>query len=152
MQAILSQLGELLLGSIPTLILFVILVVAYQILVQGPLSRTLAERRARTAGAVEEAHKAISAAGGKADDYAIKLREARIEIFKVREARVKEWTEARDRELDLARKAANQKVADAKVELAKDADGARIALLASADQLVEQVVRAVMPATAGGTR
>jgi F-type H+-transporting ATPase subunit b len=152
MQAILSQLGDLLLGAIPTLILFVILVVAYQILVQGPLSRTLAERRARTAGAVEEAHKAISAAGSKADDYALKLREARSELFKVREQRVKEWTAERDRQLEAARKAASQKVADAKVELSKDADSARIALLASADQLVEQVVRAVMPATAGGTR
>jgi F-type H+-transporting ATPase subunit b len=127
-------------------------VTAYQILVQGPLGRTLAERRARTAGAVEEAHKAIAAAGNKADDYATKLREARIEIFKVREARLKEWTEERDRQLDTARKAASQKVADAKVDLSKDAEGARKTLLANADQLVEQVVRAVMPATAGGTR
>jgi F-type H+-transporting ATPase subunit b len=152
MQAILSQVGDLLLGSIPTLLLFILLVLAYQFLVQGPLGRALAERRARTAGAVEEAHRAISAAEGKTDDYATKLREARIEIFKVREARLKEWTEERDRQLDAARKAASQKVADAKVELLKDADGARKALVAGADQLAEQVVRAVMPATAGGTR
>jgi F-type H+-transporting ATPase subunit b len=152
MQAILSQVGELLLGSIPTLILFLLLVIAYQVLVQGPLGRTLAERRSRTAGAVEAAHKAIAAAGGKADDYAIKLREARMEIFKVREARLKTWNEDRDAQLDSARKSASQRVADAKIEIMKDADEARKALLASADQLAEQVVRAVLPATAGGTR
>jgi F-type H+-transporting ATPase subunit b len=152
MQEILKQLGDLLLGSLPTLLIFVVLVLAYQFLVQGPLSRTLAERRARTAGAVEDAHKAIEAAGAKADDYAQKLRQARIEVFRVREQRLHEWAQERDRQLDAARKSANQRVADAKVDLMAQADGARKALLADADTLASQVVRAVMPAAAGGTR
>src|SRR5271165_5258893 len=62
MQEIIPQLGGLLLGSLPTLILFIFLVLCYQFLVQGPLTRTLKERRARTTGAVEEAHKAIAKA------------------------------------------------------------------------------------------
>ena len=40
MQEIIEQVGNLLLGSIPTLILFIILVLSYQFLVQGPLSKT----------------------------------------------------------------------------------------------------------------
>jgi len=152
MQEILSQLGGLLLGSLPTLILFVFLVLAYQYLVQGPLSKTLAERRARTAGAVEGAHQAIAAAESKADDYATRLRHARAEIFKAREQRLQEWTQERDRQLDSARRSASQRVADAKVDLLKEADDARTALITGADQLAEQVVRAVLPATAGGAR
>jgi F-type H+-transporting ATPase subunit b len=152
MQEVIQQLGELLRGSLPTLILFILLVLAYQFLVQGPLSRTLAERRARTSGAVEEANKAIAAAESKADDYANKLRHARAEVFRVREQRLQQWAHERDAVLDTARKKALQRVLEAKLALESEAQAARKTLMAGADQLAEQVVRAVMPAAAGGSR
>ena len=70
MEEIFQQIGALLLGATPTILLFVALVLAYQFLVQGPLSRALAERRARTEGAIENAHKAISRAEARAAEYA----------------------------------------------------------------------------------
>ena len=152
MQELLQKVGELLLGSIPTLILFIVLVLAYQILVQGPLSRTLKERRARTAGAQEEAQKAIAAAEAKANDYAARLRHARAEVFKVRESRLKQWALERDAQLNEARKSAGAHVTDAKAALQTEGGAARKTLMASSGELVEQVVRAVMPAAAGGTR
>ncbi len=152
MQEVIQQLGELLRGSLPTLILFILLVLAYQFLVQGPLSRTLAERRSRTSGAVEEANKAIAAAESKADDYANKLRQARAEVFRVREQRLQQWAHERDTVLDAARKKALQRVLEAKLALESEAVAARKTLMAGADQLAEQVVRAVMPAAAGGSR
>jgi F-type H+-transporting ATPase subunit b len=127
-------------------------VLAYQFLVQGPLSRTLQARRARTSGAQEEAHKAIDAAEAKAADYATRLRQARAEVFKVREARLKQWAQERDAQLDTARRSAGDRVTDAKAALQAEAGAARKSLLASSSELVEQVVRAVMPAAAGGTR
>ena len=51
MDQILNQLGELVLGSVPTMVLFILLVAAYVLLVRRPLDRILAERRARTSGA-----------------------------------------------------------------------------------------------------
>ena len=66
MEEILRQLGTLLLGAVPTVLLFIVMVIAYQILVQGPLTKTLKERRARTEGAVEEAHRAIARAEARA--------------------------------------------------------------------------------------
>jgi F-type H+-transporting ATPase subunit b len=152
MQEVIQQLGELLLGSIPTLILFILLVLAYQFLVQGPLSRTLAERRARTSGAIENANKAVAAAAARTDDYAHKLRQARAELFRLREQRLQQWAHERDAVLDAARKKAVQRVLEAKVALEAEANDARKTLMAGADQLAEQVVRAVMPATAGGSR
>jgi F-type H+-transporting ATPase subunit b len=152
MQDVLKQLGDLLLGSIPTLILFIFLVLAYQFLVQGPLSRTLKVRRARTSGAMEEADKAIAAATASAEDYANKLRQARAEVFKVREAKLQQSAAQREQVLDLARKAATAKVLEARVGLEAEAGEARKGLMAGADALAEQVVRAVMPAQAGGTR
>ncbi|MGB7987696.1 MAG: hypothetical protein WCF54_21220, partial [Terracidiphilus sp.] len=91
MQEIIQQLGTLFIGAIPTTLLFIVLVISYQLLVQGPLTATLKERRARTEGAVEDAQKAIALAEARANEYADKLRAARGEVFKLREARVKQW-------------------------------------------------------------
>ena len=77
-------------------VIFILLVIAYQVLVQGPLSRTLRERRARTTGAIEDANKAIAAAERRAAEYADKLRHARAEVFRLREQRLQQW--ARERE------------------------------------------------------
>ena len=152
MEDIVQQVGGLLLGSIPTMLLFVVLVAAYQILVQGPLSRTLAERRARTDGAVEKAHKAIADAEAKAAEYAEKLRHARAEVFKIREQRTKQRNAEREQALDAARKAAGVKVNAAKVEIDAEAEGARQTIQSTAGDLANQVVRVVLPVGAGGTR
>jgi F-type H+-transporting ATPase subunit b len=152
MQEIIQQLETLFLGSIPTILLFLVLVLAYQFLVQGPLTATLKERRARTDGAIEDAHRAIAEAEAKAAEYAAKLRQARGEVFKIREERVKQWSAERDAALDVARKAAGVKVSQAKTELEAEAALAKKAIQASAADLARQVVRAVLPAAAGGSR
>jgi F-type H+-transporting ATPase subunit b len=141
-----------LVGAIPTALLFIVLVLCYQFLVQNPLSRTLDERRARTEGAIEEAHRAIAKAEARAAEYANKLRQARAEVFKIREQRMKQWNAERDAALDSARKSAGLKVTQAKAELDTEAGNARQAIQASAADLASQVVRAVLPMTAGGTR
>jgi F-type H+-transporting ATPase subunit b len=152
MEEILQQVGDLMLGALPTSALFIALVLAYQFLVQGPLSRILEERRARTEGAIEDAHQAIAVAEARAAEYANKLRKARAEIFGIREQRIKQWNAERDAALDAARKAAGIKVSQAKAELETEAGKAREAILASSGDLAGRVVRAVLPMTAGGTR
>ena len=152
MQEIFDQLGNLFLGSVPTILLFIVLVLAYQFLVQGPLTATLKERRARTEGAVEDAHKAIEKAEARAAEYAAKLRQARAEIFKAREERIKQCNAERDAALDEARKAAGNRVSQARAELEAEAAHARQTVEASVAELANQVVRAVLPAAAGGSR
>ena len=152
MQLIIQQLGTFLLSSIPTILLFTVLVLAYQFLVQGPLTATLKERYARTAGAQEKAQQAISQAEELAGEYADKLRQARGEVFKAREARIKQWNAERDAALDAVRKTAGQKVSKAKAALEAEAAQARLAIQASAGDLARQVVRAVLPVAAGGSR
>src|SRR5277367_7105973 len=111
MDQILKQLGDLMVGSIPTAILFILLVVAYRFLLYGPLTRTLAERRERTQGAVEKARAAIAAADAKAQEYEAKLRAARAEIFHRREQRLQQWNAQRESALASAREAARERVA-----------------------------------------
>jgi F-type H+-transporting ATPase subunit b len=152
MQEIIQQLGSFLVGAVPTMLLFIVLVLAYQFLVQGPLSETLKQRRARTVGALEDAQKAIEKAEARTAEYAAKLRQARADVYKVREQRVKQWTAERDAALDADRKAAGQKVAEARVELEAEAAQARKSIEASAGELASQVARAVLPAAAGSSR
>jgi F-type H+-transporting ATPase subunit b len=152
MEEIVQQVGALLLGAVPTILLFIVLVAAYQLLVQGPLNRVLAERRARTQGAVENAQKAIAEAEAKANEYADKLRQARAEIFKMREQRAKQRNAEREAALDSARKAAGAKVSQARAEVDAETERARQAIQGSAGELANQVVQAVLPLAAGSTR
>ncbi len=152
MEEIFQQIGTLLLGATPTILLFVALVLAYQFLVQGPLNRALAERRVRTEGAIEKAHEAISRAEARAAEYAEKLRQARAEIFRMREAQDKQRNAEREAALDAARKAAGAKVSKARDEIGAEAENAKQAIQVSAGELANQVVRAVLPQAAGSTR
>ena len=150
--SLVDQVAQLLIGAVPTVFLFIVLVLCYQYLVQKPLTRTLGERRARTEGAIEDAHRAIAQAETRAAEYANKLRQARAEIFKIREQRIKQWNAERDAALDQARKAAGLQVNQAKAQLEAEAGNARQAIQASAADLANLVVRAVLPQVAGGTR
>jgi F-type H+-transporting ATPase subunit b len=150
MQLIIQQLGAMFVGAIPTTLLFIVLVLAYQFLVQSPLTVTLAKRRALTEGAMEDAQKAIADAEARTAEYSARLRQARAEVYKVREQRVKQWNAERDAQLDLARKAAGLKVSQARAELETEAAAARQTILGTANDLAGQVVLAVMPVAAGG--
>ena len=152
MQEIIQQVGTLLQGSIPTILLFIVLVLSYQFLVQGPLTATLKKRHELTEGALEDAQKAIAAAEAKASEYAEKLRQARAEVYKVREQRVKQWNAERDAALDAARKVSSVKVSQAKSELEAEAATARQTIQAAVGELANQVARAVLPAASGGSR
>jgi F-type H+-transporting ATPase subunit b len=152
MLQIVQQLGGFFLDAVPTMLLFIVLVVAYEFLVQGPLNATLKQRRARTVGAIEDAQKAIELAEARATEYADKLRMARSEVYKLREQRVKQWTAERDATLDEARKAAGRKILEARAALQADAAEARQSIERATGELASQVVRAVLPAAAGSSR
>jgi F-type H+-transporting ATPase subunit b len=152
MEELTRQIGTFAIGAVPTILLFIVLVLAYQFLVQGPLTATLKQRRARTEGAIEDAHKAIAQAEARAAEYAAKLRLARAEVYRVREQRLKQGNAERDAALEAARKATAVKVSQSKAELEAEAAQARLAIEASAGDLANRVVRAVLPLAAGGSR
>jgi F-type H+-transporting ATPase subunit b len=152
---LLRQIGDLALGSVPTMLIFITLVLAYRFVLYQPLMRTLAERRERTQGAVEKAHAAIAAADAKSQEYEAKLRAARAEIFHRRELRVQQWNAQRDSALETARLAAQERTAAARTALETETASARHQIEASADQLARQILKVVLPpevASAEGAR
>ena len=76
MNVILGQLGGLLLGSVPTIIFLVLLLVIYTYVVDKPLSKVLAERHSRTEGAIEKAKADIAQAEARTAEYEQRMREA----------------------------------------------------------------------------
>jgi F-type H+-transporting ATPase subunit b len=149
MDEILNQLGGLVLGSVPTMVLFLLLVIAYGLLVRRPLDRVLAERRARTTGAVDQARGAIAEAEAKTADYEEKVRKAKADLYAAREKRLKVWSAERDQALAEARTATSEKVRAAKDEIEQSMTVARRQIEGISAELSEQILRAVMPA---GTR
>ena len=142
---ILHQLGGLVLGSVPTMVFFLLLVAAYGLLVRQPLDKTLAERRARTTGAVEKARGAIAAAEAEATVYEEKLRNARSEIMAARERKLQQWQAERDQAVQSARDAAQARVNAAKQEIEGLSVSARKQIEEATAQLSEQILRAVLP-------
>jgi F-type H+-transporting ATPase subunit b len=145
MNDILQQIGELLLGSVPTILIFLFLVVMYRLLVYKPLTRVLAERRERTQGAMEKAQAAIAAADAKSQEYEARLRAARAEIFRKREQRVQQWNAERERALETARQAAHERVLAAKDAIDDQVGDARHQIESSADQLATKILQAILP-------
>jgi len=146
MDELLRQLGDLALGSIPTLILFIILVLAYRFILFTPLMRIRAERRERTAGALEKSRLAIANADVRAQEYAAKLRAARADMFRRQEQRIQQWSAERDQALAAIRVAAQERVRTAQLALASQSEEARKQIEASSGELAAQVLAAILPA------
>jgi len=142
---ILQQLGELVLGSLPTIALFLLIVAAYTLLVHRPLHRVLEQRRELTTGAVDRAHAAISTAELKTEEYEGRLRSARQGVSLAREHRMQQWNLEREQALSAAREMAQMKVKTAKLELEQGAHEARQQIEQTVDQLASQVLAAVLP-------
>jgi F-type H+-transporting ATPase subunit b len=146
MDQILQQLGGLVLGSVPTMVLFILLVIAYGLLVRRPLDRVLAERRARTSGAVEQARSAIAAAEAETTEYEDKLRRAKTEIFQARDQKLKQWAAERDAVLAEVRKHTQERVLGARQEIEQSAHEARLQIVGLSDELSARILDAVLPA------
>jgi len=146
MDQILNELGGLVLGSVPTMLLFILLVIAYGMLVRRPLDRILAERRARTSGAMEQARGAIAAAEAETGAYEEKLRRAKAELFEARERRLKQWAAEREDALEQVRQAAQQRVSSARQGIDQSVAEARTQIEVASLDLGARVLSAVLPA------
>lgn len=146
MDEILNQLGGLFLGSVPTIVFFLLLVVAYGLLVRRPLDAVLDERRKRTSGAVEQAKAAITKAEAETTLFEDKLRAARADLMNARAARQKAWAAERDAALNEARSLTQSKVLAARLALEQSAVAGRQQIESMSGELSAQILKAVLPA------
>ncbi|HLJ89237.1 MAG TPA: ATP synthase F0 subunit B [Candidatus Angelobacter sp.] len=150
---LLTQLGGLLLSSVPTIFCLLILWVAYRNIVQKKLERVLAERHSRTEGAIEQAQLEIASAEKRTAEYEQKLRDARALLYQRQEARRKLMMQRRDEALAEARLKAGETVKESRNALAKDVAAARANLQQQVETLAAQVIDSILkPAAAMGGR
>jgi len=145
----LRQVGELLLGAIPTIVLLLLLYAIYNLLVRKPLMRILDQRRERTEGAVLKARADVAAAEAKTHDYEQRLREARLVIFKAQEARRQQAQQARAEALAEARARAQQQIREAAAALEQDMAAARSGLQVEVDKLASEIIRTILRPAGG---
>jgi F-type H+-transporting ATPase subunit b len=149
----LRQLGELLLASIPTIFCLLIVWSAYRTIVQKKLQQVLAERHARTEGAMQQAQAAIAKAEARAAEYEERLREARSQIYRLQEARRRHMMERRSRALAEAHRQAEEMISGARVSLENDVEQARSLLERQAEALAAQIINSILrPLAATGSR
>jgi len=146
MGLLIKQLGGLVLGSVPTMILFLITLAAYRLLVHTPLRKILRERYARTQGAIEKANQAIEAAERKTAEYEERIRAARAAMFRERHERLHAVHVESEQAVAEARAAAQERAGAALVTIEESAGAARLQLDAMIPGLTADVLRAVLPA------
>jgi F-type H+-transporting ATPase subunit b len=150
MDQTLQQLGRLLRGSVPTIVFLILLYWIYVILLHKPLMRVLAERRARTEGAMEKARADIAAAEARTSEYEQRLREARMAVFRAQEARQQQASQARATTTASAREKAQAQVRQARLDIEKDKQAAQSGLQQESGRLAEEIIRAVLRPSLGG--
>ena len=149
----LRQLGGLLLGAVPTVIFLLLLYGAYVSLVYRPLEKVLAERRAKTEGAVEKARADIAAAEARTAEYEQRVREARMAVFKSQEARRQQAMQARAAAVAQARSRAQAQIEQARSAIDADMQAAQASLQRESATLAAAIIRAVLaPAGVGGAQ
>lgn len=144
MDQTLNQLGELLLGAVPTVILLALLYALYTTIVHRPLRRVLDERRNKTEGAVEKSKADIAAADARTSEYEQRLREARAAVFRAQEARRQAALQARSNAMNEARTKAQAQVQAAKAGIESDRAAAEKGLLGEAEALAREIMRRVL--------
>jgi F-type H+-transporting ATPase subunit b len=150
MDQTLRQLGELLLGAVPTVILLTLLYALYSVIVHKPLRRTLEERHNKTEGAIEKSLADIAAAEARTAEYEQKLREARASVFRTQEARRQAALQARANAVTDARTKAESQVQAAKKAIEADRVAAEGTLQKEAAALAGEIVRRVLQPVESG--
>jgi F-type H+-transporting ATPase subunit b len=144
MDETLRQLGQLLLGSIPTILFMLLLWGSYVALLHRPLTRVLAERRSKTEGAIEKARADLAAAEARTAEYEQRLREARVALFRRQEELRQRAMESRAKAIREARSRAQAHVEQAREAIEKDKVAAQEGLQVESGRLASEIVRVIL--------
>jgi len=144
MEQTLQSLGGILLKSIPTIVFLIILHFYLRAMLFGPLDRILKQRRELTEGARKVAEDSLAAAKRKADEYDIKLRDARGVVYKEQEEMRKRWLEEQANEIAKARTRMEASVKAAREALTADAAAAQASLKDASSALADQITETVL--------
>jgi F-type H+-transporting ATPase subunit b len=145
MSDLLQQLGGLVLGSVPTMLLFLVTLAFYRFLVHTPLTRVLQERYSKTQGAIENAAAAVAAAERKTTEYEERLRIARAEILRDLHEHLEKVRMESEVALAQARADAQEKALAAMAAIEDSMQVARMELDGLVGELSAEILKRILP-------
>jgi F-type H+-transporting ATPase subunit b len=144
MDAILHQLGRIVLYGLPTSLLVILLCIYLKVMYFKPFQKMLAERYEATEGARKAAEESLARANAKAAEFDEAIQNARREIYAEQEQYLKKLHDQQVAEADAARRASDERINQAREQLAAEAAAARTALAAQSDLLASQIAEAIL--------
>ncbi|MHB1936504.1 MAG: ATP synthase F0 subunit B [Acidobacteriaceae bacterium] len=148
MSDLLQQLGGLVLGAVPTMLLFLFTLAAYRVLVHTPLTKVLRERYSKTQGAIESAAAAVAAAEQRTTEYEERLRAARAEILHDLHQHMEKVRLESEVALAQARAVAQEKTVSAMSAIEESMQVARRELDGLVGELSTEILKRVLPSGA----
>ncbi len=134
------------LGSVPTILLFLVTLLAYRLLVYTPLTKVLRERYAQTQGAIESAAAAVAAAEKKTAEYEERLRVARAEIFRELHEHIEKVRLESELALTEARLEAQERTSSTKTAIEESMVAAQHELDGLIGELSTEILQRILPA------
>ena len=149
MGEILSQLAQLFIQTIPTVIFVFVLYVILSRFFFGPLTAVLKKREEETEGAMARAHEQAAAAAEKARQYEAAFQAARQETYRHREAAGRSILEDREATLKRARQRSEALVSEAQASLAAEVGQRKKELESACQSLGQEIAETIL---GGGAR
>jgi len=144
MEATLRALSGLLLDAIPTVFLLLIVHLYLKFMFFRPLEKVIAERRAATEGLKAQAGALLANAGEQTKAIEARLREARDQIYQEQEESRRRAVSDTNSRLEDARRKARELVRETRQQLDAEAAAAKRDLLATTDDLADQIAQALL--------
>ncbi len=139
-----QQLGELLLGALPTAVIVTLFIIFMRWAFWTPFQRVLEQREAATIGARKDADEMLTRAEEKVREYEDALREVRAEIYREQEEARRQALDERTRVVADTREKASQMIQKAKAEIASEVETARKDLGAQAKKLAKEIADSLL--------
>lgn len=144
MDAILRDLGGILLRAVPTFLLVIFLHFYLKSVFFGPIRRVLDKRYEATEGARKLAEQSLARASQKTSEFEAAMRAAKAEVYHIQDQLYKQLQEQQAAELLAARKQGEAMVAQAKADLAMDVEAAKAGLARESELLANQIAESIL--------
>ena len=149
MDAILNELGALLLRAIPTLILLVILHLYLKFVFFRPLQAVLEKRREATQGAQQAAENSLKRAEEKTAEYESRMQQARAEMYKEQEATRKRWLEEQAQRAEEAHQKSHAHLVSVRKQVQDEIETAKQQLASYSENLADQIAQTLLERKTG---
>ncbi len=147
MESTLHALGQLLLESIPTILLLLVVHFYLKAMFFRPMADVLAKRRAATDGQRESAEALRAKAGEQIKSIEEQLRQAREAVYQEQEEARRRWLGDQGAQWDEAKQKAHQLIQKSQHDLDDESAIAKNQLADTADTLADQIANALLERT-----